>query len=147
MKALIQRVSQAKVEVDGLAISQIGPGLLIFLGITHADTPLQIEALVQKIIHLRIFEDDEGKMNRSLIEKKGEVLIVSQFTLYGDCSNGKRPSFTQAARPDIARPLYDEFVSQMQKTGIPTQTGIFGASMDISLTNHGPITLLLEKVS
>lgn len=145
MKVLIQRVSHAKVEVDGKPVGRIGVGVLVFVGITHNDTPAQAAWLANKLINLRIFEDDQGKINQSLIDRKGSALIISQFTLYADCSEGRRPSFSLAAPPEIAKPLYDQFIKEVHQGGIPVETGIFGAEMKVSLLNDGPVTLLLER--
>lgn len=145
MKALIQRVTQASVEVNGEKVGSIGPGLLVFLGVTHGDTVNQVTWLVNKLIHLRIFEDAQGKLNKSLIDQKGAVLIVSQFTLYADCHAGRRPSFLQAAPPEIASLLYEQFIEEVRKRGISTASGVFGAEMKVSLINDGPMTILLEK--
>lgn len=145
MKVLSQRVTHAKVEVDGKPVAMIGSGVLVFVGITHNDTQAQAAWLANKLINLRIFEDDQGKINQSLIDRKGSALIVSQFTLYADCNDGRRPSFTQAAPPEIAKPLYEQFVKEVHQGGIPVETGIFGAEMKISLLNDGPVTLLLER--
>lgn len=145
MKILVQRVIEAKVEVEGAIVGAIGPGLLVFVGVTHTDTPAQVSWLANKLIHLRLFEDEEEKINRSLIDTKGSALIVSQFTLYGDCSEGRRPSFTQAAKPELAKPLYEQFVEEVRKGGVPVETGIFAAYMKVTLVNDGPITLLVER--
>lgn len=145
MKALIQRVTQASVEVNGEIVGNIGPGVLVFVGITHGDTASQVTWLANKLINLRIFEDAQGKLNRSLIDQKGSALIISQFTLYADCSDGRRPSFIQAAPPEIANPLYEQFIAEVRKSGISTATGIFGAEMKVSLINDGPITIMLER--
>lgn len=145
MKILIQRVSQARVEVNEKIVASIGPGALVFVGITHSDTLSQVTWLANKLVHLRIFEDPQGKLNQSLIDKKGSALIISQFTLYADCSEGRRPSFLQAASPDIANPLYEQFISEVRKNGILTVSGIFGAEMKVSLTNDGPVTIMLER--
>lgn len=145
MKILIQRVTTASVEVDKKIIGSIGAGVVVFLGITHTDTALQAAWLANKLANLRIFEDAEGKINQSLIDQKGASLIISQFTLYADCTNGRRPSFTQAAPPEIATPLYELFIQEMRKFSIQTETGIFGADMKVSLINDGPVTLLLER--
>ena len=147
MKILIQRVSHASVEVDKKIVGKIGPGVLVFIGITHTDTMEQVKWLANKLVNLRMFEDDQGKINQSLIEKKGSVLIISQFTLYADCSDGRRPSFTKAAPPEIAQPLYKEFALEVGKFGIPVETGIFGADMKVSLLNDGPVTLMIERPS
>lgn len=145
MKILIQRVKKASVVVEGTVVGSIEGGVVVFLGITHTDTPLHADWLVNKLINLRIFEDNVGKMNMSLLDQKGSALIVSQFTLYGDCAAGRRPSFTQAAPPEVATPLYEYFIESMKKAGIPTETGVFGAYMQVSLVNDGPVTLLIEK--
>lgn len=145
MKLLIQRVLQASVEVKGEVVGRIGPGAVIFIGIAHGDQATQASQLASKLIHLRIFEDTHGKMNQSLLDRKGEALIISQFTLYADCSEGRRPSFIQAAPPEIANPLYEHFINEVRRGGISVATGIFGADMKVSLINDGPVTLILEK--
>lgn len=145
MKILIQRVLNASVEVEGAVIGRIGSGVLVFVGITHSDTVSQAAWLANKLANLRIFEDSEGKLNQSLIDRQGEALIISQFTLYADCSAGRRPSFIQAAQPEIAKPLYEIFVDEMRKLGISVATGIFGAYMKVSLINDGPVTIILER--
>ncbi len=144
MRIVLQRVLQAQVSVSGEVVGSIGKGILLLVGVTHADTPQTAEWLAQKCIHLRLFHDVEGKMNRSLLDEKGEMLIISQFTLYGDCSEGRRPSFTKAARPAQAEPLYNHVVDVIRSQGIPVQTGRFGADMQVALTNDGPVTLFLE---
>ena len=144
MKLVIQRVSQAQVTVDDATVGAIHSGALVFIGITHTDTQHVAAQLAHKLVHLRFFEDAEGKMNRSLIDTHREMLIVSQFTLYADCVKGRRPSFTEAAAPDIAEKIYDFFSHEVQKFGIRVQTGVFGAKMNVSLVNDGPVTLLLE---
>lgn len=145
MKILIQRVSHAQVEVEGTIVGAIGPGALVFIGVTHGDTATQAAWLANKLIHLRMFEDAQGKINQSLLEHKGKVLVVSQFTLYADCSTGRRPSFTQAAQPELAKQLYEQFVEEVRKGGVLVETGLFGAEMKVSLLNDGPFTLLLER--
>lgn len=147
MKILIQRVLYASVEVDEEIVSSIQKGMLAFVGVTHTDTEVQVEWLANKLIHLRIFEDAEGKMNRSLIEQNGEILVISQFTLYADCSTGRRPSFTESAKPELANALYEKFVEELIKKGIKAKKGVFGADMKVSLINDGPVTLLLERSS
>jgi len=144
MRAVLQRVTGAQVEVAGEVVGKIGPGLVVLLGIAPTDTPKQVEWLAEKIISLRLFADDSGKMNLSLIDTRGALLVVSQFTLYGDCQKGRRPSFTSAAPPAIAEPLYVQFLDACKMLGITTEAGIFGASMAVSLTNDGPVTLILE---
>ncbi len=145
MKALIQRVSSAKVEVDNKIIGKIGAGLVILLGITEGDTEKDIATLAEKSLNLRIFEDDNGKMNLSLLDVKGSILLISQFTLYSDSKKGRRPSFINAAKPDIAIPLYEKFICELRKSGVNVQTGEFGAMMNVSLTNNGPVTIMLES--
>jgi len=145
MRAVLQRVAEARVKIDGETVGEIGHGLLVLLGVTHNDTPEQAEWLADKVVGLRVFEDDEGKMNRDLIEVGGSVLIVSQFTLYGDCRKGRRPSFIEAAPPALAVPLYAAFVDGMRARGVPTATGRFGAMMRVELVNEGPVTLILDS--
>lgn len=145
MRTVIQRVSHGQVTVDGNCIAKIDKGVIILLGIAPEDGRNQIEYLVRKISELRIFEDEEGKMNRSLLDIKGEAIVVSQFTLYADTKKGRRPSFVKAASPEIASPLVDQFVEVMQSKGIKTQTGQFGAHMQVDIHNDGPVTILIEK--
>lgn len=145
MRAVIQRVKSASVTVDNELVSEIGPGLLIFLGIAHTDTEKELEYIANKIANLRIFEDEEGKMNCSLLDTGGEALVVSQFTLYGDCRKGRRPSFIAAARPDVANDLYEQFITTLEQLKIPTQGGTFQAMMDVQLINDGPVTILLDS--
>jgi D-aminoacyl-tRNA deacylase len=145
MRAVIQRVKQASVIVNDHQTAAIGKGVVVFIGIGQDDTSKEINWIVEKIVNLRIFPDSEGKMNLSLSDIDAEVLIVSQFTLYGDCRKGRRPGFSGAAAPGIAEPLYNQMISEMQKRGITTATGIFQTMMDISLTNDGPVTLLLDS--
>lgn len=145
MKIVIQRVSQASVNVEDAIVGSIRHGVLVFVGVTHTDTEAQVTWLANKLVHLRMFEDESGKINRSLLEEKGSALIVSQFTLYADCAEGRRPSFGLAAPPAVSKPLFDRFVNEVQKHGILVQTGIFGAKMKVSLMNEGPITLILER--
>jgi D-tyrosyl-tRNA(Tyr) deacylase len=145
MRAVVQRVSRASVRIDGQAVGDIGRGLLILLGITHDDTPERAAWLAEKIAGLRIFSDDEGKMNRDVTEAGGGALIVSQFTLYGDCRKGRRPSFVDAAPPAIAVPLYEAFIHAVKAQGVPVATGRFGADMQVELVNDGPVTLIVES--
>ena len=145
MKVLVQRVANAQVEVDGKLISKINKGILIFVGVEKDDTKSEADFLSNKVSNLRIFEDEAGKMNLSVQDILGEILVVSQFTLAGDNSRGNRPGFETAAKPDIAEPLYEYFASQLQEKGIPTQKGIFQADMKVSLLNDGPVTFWLEK--
>lgn len=145
MRALIQRVKTAKVSVAGQVTAEIGPGLVILLGIGRGDGEAQAAFLTEKIINLRIFEDAEGKMNLSLAEAQGAALVVSQFTLYAETRKGRRPSFTEAALPEMARPLVDRFAELLRAQGIPTGQGIFGAEMLVEIHNDGPVTIWLEK--
>jgi len=145
MRAVVQRVSQAKVEVDATVSGEIGPGLLVLLGVTKSDTSSDADFLVEKITNLRIFPDDAGKMNRSLLDTGGALLVVSQFTLYGDCRKGRRPSFDSAAPAEQARALYEYFVSVARGTGMKVETGVFQADMAVSLVNDGPVTLIVDS--
>jgi D-aminoacyl-tRNA deacylase len=145
MRAVVQRVSRASVVIDGERVGAIDTGLVVLLGIAHADTPEQATWLAEKIAGLRIFNDADGKMNRDLTEINGAMLIVSQFTLYGDCRKGKRPSFIDAAPPSIAIPLYEAFINGVKALGIPTATGRFGADMQVELVNDGPVTLIVDS--
>ena len=146
MKILIQRVSEASVKVDNKTVGKIEQGFLVFLGITHKDTEKEAQFLADKVANLRVFEDKEGKMNLSLKEVEGSALIISQFTLYGDAIKGRRPSFTDTARPEKAIPIYEYFISEVKRNGIKTETGVFGAKMDVSLVNSGPVTIMIEKL-
>lgn len=145
MRILIQRVSQASVTVDGQVISKIGKGLLILLGIGHQDGEAEAISMSEKVAHLRIFEDAEGKTNLSVLDVKGEAIVVSQFTLYANTSKGRRPSFIEAALPEVAEPLVKKFAELLQNHGVPTQTGKFGADMLVEIHNDGPVTIWLEK--
>jgi D-tyrosyl-tRNA(Tyr) deacylase len=145
MRAVLQRVSRARVIIDGAAHSRIEQGLLVLLGVEKDDTAQDATMLAQRIVELRIFEDDAGKMNRSIREAGGAILAVSQFTLLGDCRRGRRPSFDPAAPPEIARTLYEQFVSEVQALAIPVATGVFQAMMDVELTNQGPVTFILDS--
>jgi len=145
MRAVVQRVSRAKVTVAGEITGDIGQGLLVLLGVGRADTEAGANYLADKIVGLRIFEDDAGKMNRSVAEVGGAVLAVSQFTLYGDVRKGKRPSFDDAARPEMARTLYETFVSRVRESGVRCETGHFQEMMDVELVNDGPVTILLDS--
>jgi D-tyrosyl-tRNA(Tyr) deacylase len=144
MKAVIQRVSQGKVTVDNKVVAEINQGLVILLGVAPEDTLATVEQMTEKIVHLRIFEDAENKMNLSVLDIGGKAIVVSQFTLYADTSRGRRPSFIGAAKPDLAEPLVEAFAQKLSARGVPTQTGIFGAKMDVSLVNAGPVTILME---
>jgi D-tyrosyl-tRNA(Tyr) deacylase len=145
VKAVIQRVSQARVVIDSLEHSRIGAGVLVLLGVEKGDSAEDAAALAKKIVELRIFEDEAGKMNRSVIETQGEILAVSQFTLAGDCRKGRRPSFDSAAPPDAARMLYERFVENVKALGVPVATGVFQATMQVELSNEGPVTFILES--
>jgi D-tyrosyl-tRNA(Tyr) deacylase len=145
MRAVVQRVSEARVSVEGQAVGEIEKGLAVLLGIGMDDDERDIAYLVDKIINLRVFEDDNGKMNISLLDIKGELLLVSQFTLYGDCRKGKRPSFDKAARPEKAQILYNKFVDKCREYNIKVETGQFQALMTVCLNNNGPVTLLLDS--
>ncbi len=145
MRAVVQRVRSSSVTVAGEVVGKIEHGFLVLLGITTDDTQDDVVYLAGKLVGLRVFEDDDGKMNRSISEAGGAMLIVSQFTLYGDCRKGRRPSFIEAARPEVAQPLYESFVAEVRGQGIHVETGIFQAEMDVALINDGPITLLLDS--
>jgi D-tyrosyl-tRNA(Tyr) deacylase len=145
MRALLQRVSKASVTVDGQIISSIGHGLLILLGVGHEDGEEQAKFLAEKIANLRVFEDEQGKTNLSVLDVKGEAIVVSQFTLYADTRKGRRPSFTDAALPDVAEPLVNRFIELLRGHGVPTQTGKFGMHMEVEIHNDGPVTIWLEK--
>lgn len=146
MRVLIQRVKSASVSVEGKILGKIGRGLLAFVGFTHGDDERRIRWMCEKIVGLRIFEDEAGKMNLSVADVGGGILVVSQFTLYGDASKGNRPGFSEAARPEEAEPLYDETVRRLRDlTRLPVETGVFRAEMAVELVNDGPVTILLEK--
>jgi len=145
VRVLLQRVSRAEVRVDGRVAGRIGTGLLLLVGFTHSDTEDQIAWMADKVIGLRIFGDAEQKMNRAITDVGGAALVVSQFTLYGDAQKGRRPSFIDAARPEQAIPLYERFVALLRERGVATETGEFGAMMDVELVNDGPVTLWLER--
>ncbi|HMG43848.1 MAG TPA: D-aminoacyl-tRNA deacylase [Acidimicrobiales bacterium] len=144
MRAVVQRVERASVTVDGEVVGAIGPGLLAFVGVTHDDDATHARKLAGKIAHLRVFDDEAGVMNRSLRDTAGGVLVVSQFTLYGDTSRGRRPSWVEAARPEQAEPLVEAVVQELRALGVATETGVFRADMSVELVNDGPVTLLLE---
>ena len=145
MRAVIQRVKSASVTVEGRVVSEIREGLLVFLGVAQEDTLADIDYMANKIANLRIFEDDQGRMNLSILDIDGEALVVSQFTLYGDCRKGRRPSFIAAGRPEKADPLYQEFMDKISQLGVPVKAGIFQAMMDVELINDGPVTMLLDS--
>jgi len=144
MRALVQRVSSASVEIAGDIAGNIGKGILVFVAVTHDDTEKDIKFLADKCVNLRIFDDKDGKMNLSVLDVKGDVLVVSQFTLYGDASHGRRPSFTSSAHPAHAVPLYDLFI---RKSGLKIETGRFRTEMDVKLCNHGPVTIFIDSKS
>ncbi|HAJ94399.1 MAG TPA: D-tyrosyl-tRNA(Tyr) deacylase [Synergistaceae bacterium] len=144
MKALLQRVDKARVSVDGKLTGEVGKGLCVFLGVVHEDTEKDIAWLADKIVNLRIFEDGSGKMNRSVIDEKGEILVVSQFTLCGDCKKGRRPSWTNAAEPSFANSMYEKFVKEIEIRGVRTATGVFQAYMKVEICNDGPVTLMID---
>ena len=145
MRAVLQRVREARVEANGTVTSAIGIGLLVLLGVSRGDSKDDADYLAEKIAGLRIFPDEQGRMNRSVVEIGGAILVVSQFTLYGDCRRGRRPSFDEAAPPDEARSLYEYFVERLRASNLTTETGVFQASMQVHLVNDGPVTLLLES--
>jgi len=145
MRAVVQRVSQARVLVDGRVTGEIGPGLVVLVAVGHGDGPATAVAMAEKIVNLRIFNDESGKMNRSLLDTRGAILAVSQFTLYGDARGQRRPSFVQAAPPDKGKTLYEEFVRALEAQGVQVATGTFQAHMSVELTNDGPVTILLDS--
>lgn len=145
MRIVVQRVSRAQVSIDEMVTGAIQRGLLVFVGIRREDTEKDLQWLADKVIHLRIFEDEEGKMNKSLADIEGEMLIISQFTLYGDCRKGRRPGFSNAAPPLHAEPLYQQFIREIKNKGIKVATGTFQADMQVELVNDGPVTLLLDS--
>lgn len=147
MKVVLQRSKAASVIVNDQVVGKINRGLVLLVGITHTDSEADCRYLAEKIVHLRIFEDENEKLNRSLLDTEGEILSVSQFTLYGDCKKGRRPNFTDAAKPDQARRLYELFNTLLLEKGVKLETGIFGAMMDVSLVNDGPVTLILNSKS
>lgn len=145
MKVILQRVTQASCVVDEKVTGQIKDGYMALVGISADDQEELLEKMADKVINLRVFSDEEGKMNRSLLDVKGDILSISQFTLYADCKKGRRPSFTHAAKPDISSPMYDKFNEILREKGIHVETGIFGADMKISLLNDGPVTIILDS--
>jgi len=147
MRALLQRVSRASVTVENNVVGEIGQGLLILLGVGHDDGEAEVKTLVNKIVNMRIFEDEEGKMNRSLLDISGSALVVSQFTLYADIRKGRRPSFIDAAHPTVAEPLVERFKGAITAYGIPVAGGVFGGDMDVSLINDGPVTIWIDSAS
>lgn len=147
MKIVLQRCKQAKVTAEGKLTGSIGKGFVLLVGITHEDTEKEAEWLADKIVNLRIFEDEDRKMNQSLKDVGGEILSVSQFTLYADCNKGRRPSFVDAAVPDMANAMYERFNELLRSRGVKVETGVFGAMMEVDLINDGPVTLVLERNS
>ena len=145
MRAVVQRVSSSKVTVDGEVTGEINKGLLVLLGVTHEDTSKDVDYIIDKVLNLRIFEDENEKMNLSLKDVGGELLVVSQFTLYGDCRKGRRPNFMNALGGSEAEVLYNKFIEMLKETGIKVETGIFGAHMDVEIQNDGPVTILLDS--
>jgi D-aminoacyl-tRNA deacylase len=145
MRVIVQKVKKAKVEVDQKEVGSILEGLMVLVGVTHDDEVRDAEYLAEKLVHLRIFEDEQGKMNLSLKDVGGSILSVSQFTLYGDTRKGRRPNFMNAAKPDVANDLYEKFNQIIRSYGVQVETGEFGAMMDVTLTNHGPVTLLIDS--
>jgi D-tyrosyl-tRNA(Tyr) deacylase len=147
MRIVLQRVKRAHVEVGGETVGAIAGGLLVFLGITHIDSRKEADYLADRIVHLRIFSDHEGRMNRSILETEGALLVVSQFTLYGNCKKGRRPGFDQAARPEKARELYEYFIQRLRLCNRPVETGIFQAEMEVHIVNDGPVTFFLDTAT
>jgi len=145
MRAVVQRVRRAEVRVAGEIVGRIGPGLVVLVGVGKGDTPKTAQALAEKVVHLRLFDDAQGRMNRSLLEAGGAALCVSQFTLYGDCRKGRRPSYDRAESPELAQSLYESFVESLRSFGISVETGRFQAMMEVELVNDGPVTLLLDS--
>lgn len=145
MRAVVQRVAEAAVRVDGEVVGQIGPGALVLLGVGQGDTEADADYLADKVLHLRIFPDEAGQMNRSVVDTRGELLAVSQFTLYGDTRRGRRPGFSSAAPPEEANRLYRYFLGRLRESGLRVEEGVFRAMMDVSLVNRGPVTLLLDS--
>lgn len=145
MKFLVQRVKKAQVDIDGQTVGRIEKGFLVLIGITHTDTKETADYLIKKLINLRVFEDENGKMNLGLKDVEGSLLLVSQFTLYADCTQGNRPSFTEAAKPQFANELYEYIIEKCKEQAKNVETGIFGADMQVSLTNDGPVTIMLQR--
>jgi D-aminoacyl-tRNA deacylase len=145
MRVVLQRVSRASVTIDGRTAGAIGAGFCLLVGFTHSDTPAQVDWMAEKVAGLRLFADTEGKMNLGLSEAAGSLLVISQFTLYGDAQKGRRPSFIDAARPEVAIPLYQQFIAALRGRGLTVETGEFGAMMEVEILNDGPVTLVLER--
>lgn len=144
MRAILQRVSEASVEIEGVVSGAIDAGFVVLLGVHHSDTEREAVYLAEKCVGLRVFEDADGKMNRSILDAGGKLLVISNFTLYGNCKKGKRPSFIEAARPELAKELYELFVRTLRDTGVAVETGVFGADMKVSLINDGPVTIFMD---
>jgi len=144
MKLVIQRVKKASVNVGGKIVGQIGLGLVVFLGVGVGDSEKEIQPMVKKILKLRIFENENNKFDKSVLDIKGGILVVPQFTLFADCSGGNRPYFGQAAKPEVAKPLFEKFVQELKKSGLKVETGVFQAKMEVDLTNDGPVTIILS---
>jgi D-tyrosyl-tRNA(Tyr) deacylase len=145
MRAVVQRVARASVAVHGETVGAIDHGLLVLLGVGQMDTPEDAIQLARKSVHLRIFDDADGKLNRSVLEVRGQMMVISQFTLYADCRKGRRPSFVEAARPEMAKPLYEAFVAEVRRQGVPVEIGAFQTLMDVTLVNRGPVTIILDS--
>ncbi len=145
MRVLLQRVAKASVTIDGRVTGAVDRGFCLLVGFTHADTVAEVTWMAEKVVGLRLFADEQGKMNLGLAEVGGSILVISQFTLYGDASKGRRPSFIDAARPEQAIPLYDRFCAELKGRGVPVHTGVFGAEMEVEIHNDGPVTLMLER--
>ncbi len=144
MRAILQRVSEASVEIEEVVSGAIDAGFVVLLGVHHSDTEREAVYLAEKCVGLRVFEDADGKMNRSILDAGGKLLVISNFTLYGNCKKGKRPSFIEAARPELAKELYELFVRTLRDTGVAVETGVFGADMKVSLINDGPVTIFMD---
>ena len=144
MRCVVQRVKYASVAIDGNIVGKIDKGFMILIGLTHTDTPADVSWMVKKIVSLRVFEDPDGKMNLGLQEVNGQILAISQFTLYADCIKGRRPSFIDAARPEVAIPLYEQFIAECRAEGVTTEHGEFGADMKVELLNDGPVTIIID---
>ena len=145
MRAVVQRVARASVAVHGETVGAIDHGLLVLLGVGQMDTPEDATQLARKSVHLRIFDDADGKLNRSVLEIRGQMLVISQFTLYADCRKGRRPSFVEAARPEVAKPLYEAFIAEARRQGVAVEIGAFQTLMDVVLVNRGPVTIILDS--
>lgn len=145
MRLVIQKVSQSSVKIDGKIVGKIGKGYMVLVGITNGDDKILVEKMVDKLVNLRIFEDENDKLNLSLLDVNGSILSISQFTLYANCKKGRRPSFIDAAKPDVSSPLYDYFNEVLEKKGVNVERGVFGAMMEVSLINDGPVTIILDS--